>query len=545
MVLKTNTAGDNLWKTVFVFLELLDVKVSAKTVATTLTSHPDYPSLSAISSALKKWHVDSLAMEVLPELLDTMPTPFIVHYQDEGGYFAVVRSVENDRIEWFHPRKGWQQDTVPAFTQQWSKIVLFAEPEASTSKSHNKVDGRRETRKYILVSGCLLIALLSLNLYLFSWSLVSWLVIKLIGVGICSLLISVTLDQQHSLVKRLCQINGEADCKSVLSSPAATIGGLVSWSEVGLIYFVGGWLALVYAGIRHDEAGIDAVRVVLLEATTVVLPFTGLSIWYQGWVIHRWCPLCLLVLLLIWTEAITGWAAGLRYDLPNWSGIQIVSLSFFVPVVALIAVKPLLTNTADVALIRRQLAYFLQNSTVFYQLLYQQPSLKGSLPADSLVVVGNQDATLTLTIVTNPFCKPCIQLHHRLIELLNTNRLIKAHLIIAVTSRSNDPKRKVAYELLKLPPEQRLNQLNQWLNEPSEILLKRLDRRICDAPDDTVNTWLTLHEEWCAQNNVAATPSVYLNGYQIPDGYQLSDVVELAQYQYSTDENRAVFDTNS
>lgn len=296
---------------------------------------------------------------------------------------------------------------------------------------------------------------------------------------------------------------------------------------------------MVYANIVDNPVDVVAVQSILLWGSTGTLPFAVLSIWYQGRVIRQWCPLCLFILLLVWVEVITGWVAGLAYALPSWLGIQIVFVTFLVPILALVFVKPYLSEAVESGLIRSDLLHFRRNTSIFYHLLYQQPALKSTLPLDSLVFVGNKDANFTLTIVTNPFCTPCTQLHHRLITLLAENELVNAHLIISVTSQLNDPRRKLAYQLLSIPPEQRLSQLNQWLKEPSQTLLKRFKSMTGNVANDQVSTWLTRHQKWCKENAIAATPSIYLNGYKVPNGYQLDDIIELLQYSY-TDRNQEV-----
>lgn len=225
-------AEGDLVKTVMVFLKLLGVKVTEKTLTTVLTNHPDYPSLSAISNALRKWQVDSLAIEVEPKQLTDIPTPFIVHNEDEGGFFVVVRAVTDSRVEWLHPNKGWQQDSLNTFTKRRSKISLIAEPGPEAGEINYEVNRRREVwshwKKYFLLTGCLFIAVSSLTVFSTSWYLLGWLIIKLAGIVICGLLITASLNKMNPFVKQLCHVTKLTDCYSVITSPVATIGGLVS-----------------------------------------------------------------------------------------------------------------------------------------------------------------------------------------------------------------------------------------------------------------------------------------------------------------------------
>ena len=83
----------------------------------------------------------------------------------------------------------------------------------------------------------------------------------------------------------------QTDCNNILESDAAKIGGVLSWSEVGLGYFISNITLLIcYPSL------ISYLSIINICA----LPYTLWSVWYQYKIAKQWCVLCLLVQLLLW-----------------------------------------------------------------------------------------------------------------------------------------------------------------------------------------------------------------------------------------------------
>ena len=69
-------------------LKQLKIKVSDTGLHQTLTEHPDYPNLQAISDSLTDWNVAHTAVKLYPNQFNAaeMTVPFIAHIK--GGEFV-------------------------------------------------------------------------------------------------------------------------------------------------------------------------------------------------------------------------------------------------------------------------------------------------------------------------------------------------------------------------------------------------------------------------------------------------------------------------
>lgn len=101
-------------------------------------------------------------------------------------------------------------------------------------------------------------------------------------------------------VHRFCtDRSGKSNCSSVLHSKAATLVGEITWSDVGVLYFL--FMMLMVLCFCFDD---NALGFIL--SASLAFPYTLFSVWYQWRVLHSWCRMCLivqgvLVLLFIWS----------------------------------------------------------------------------------------------------------------------------------------------------------------------------------------------------------------------------------------------------
>jgi len=121
--------------------------------------------------------------------------------------------------------------------------------------------------------------------------------LKLIGLASSVLLVLGELG--HPVFLRVCPDEERPGCQAVLDSPAARLFGILPLADLGMLYF-GGSLLLIIFSVFHPYFYYRLFILVLLNLTT--LPYTLFSVLYQGLVVKRWCVLCLIVQLIFWLE---------------------------------------------------------------------------------------------------------------------------------------------------------------------------------------------------------------------------------------------------
>ena len=121
----------------------------------------------------------------------------------------------------------------------------------------------------------------------------------------------------------------------MLNAPVATLGGILPWTDVGLLYFSGGLLLSLLAGFQPVLWPLVGLLALL------ALPYTVFSLYYQGAVARQWCTLCLGVQAVLLTEGILAIVQGV--SLPTTTqpyGWAVAAL--LLPAISWLALKPTL-----------------------------------------------------------------------------------------------------------------------------------------------------------------------------------------------------------
>lgn len=285
------------------FLKSMKIKVSLNTINQTLHEHPDYPSFLSISDSLKIWNVDCLALQTNADNLLSISAPFITNYKN--GHFIVVKELLGNEIKITNQHGNTELIKRDQFLEKWSENIIVAESnEQSGEKDYNK---KQRTAILNTVAIALIpLAILTSVLMPFINGAVNllptlYLFAKLVGLTASVLLLWYDVDKGNPLLKQICSGIQNANCSAVLNTKAASIGGIITWSEVGYIYFSS---SLLYAAF----AGINTVLPILNLISFLALPYIIFSFYYQWKVAKQWCVLCLGVQSILVIEGILSLA---------------------------------------------------------------------------------------------------------------------------------------------------------------------------------------------------------------------------------------------
>jgi uncharacterized membrane protein/glutaredoxin len=350
---------------------------------------------------------------------------------------------------------------------------------------------------------------------------------KTVGIVAAVLLLIQSIDQNNAMVQALCG-GGKTNCNAILTSNAAYVVDGLSWSEVGFFYFAGTWLTLLFAGA---EAGILSIVAIL---NIISLPYTFYSIYYQARVAKQWCVFCCTVQAVLWLEFIPLLPAlNHRFISPSLNAILVMLICLSLPAMVWLLIKPLIIQLQKSVSLENQLRSFKYNATSFNMLLRSQP--KYSSPnEDWCITMGNTEAGNIITMVSNPYCPPCSKVHRLLDDWLERNLDIQLRLVFTAANHENDPKTSVARHLMAL------NEL-----EDKAVVKKALNDWYLQEKKN-YNEWakaypiafneskfykLNKQYEWCRMADIKATPTILINGYRLPDTYQLEDIKYLLAEQ--------------
>jgi len=506
-------------------LRILKIKVNDTTLTTMLEDHPSYPSLLSISDCLTELKVPHQIYRIEKEQFDAakFPFPFITHFAEGAGRFVLITGTIDNQVKVYEGNNKNVVVDVHDFLQSWSGIILNAYKKSESGEqdfNENHIQailkGLTLPALYISILCALFLILIRNNL---QWPYILICATKLIGVTVSILLLMQSIGLNNPLIRQLCSATGNKTCNTILNSDAAKITRWLSWSEVGLFYFSGTLLVMVIIP--------DFFRN-LFWLSLSSLPFMIFSLTYQ-YKKKVWCILCCTIQALLASEIIiflfiTGYGNGINYSLQEVA-IFILCFTFSISTWGLL--KPLIQKNIVLKPLKRQLNIFKYNGDLFRVALSEQPYLEVNNEMKP-IILGNHQSETTITIVSNPFCRPCTMAHHFIDKWLQERDDIQVKLLFANENTESDSHTKVARHMIalgQLNDESLLkNALNEWYNQNGkksyELWAEKypvcLTKSTIDACDE--------QKKWCKSSDIAYTPTVLINGYKLPDFYAIEDL---------------------
>ncbi|PZR27149.1 MAG: hypothetical protein DI535_12105 [Citrobacter freundii] len=506
--------SDNISKPTFDWLRTMKVNISREFVKRQLQCHPDFPSLASLTERLEEWGIPSAAVVVDKEKLHELPLPFLAHQPENDGGFILVKS--------FRDRSVRSKE----FLSSWDGIAVFAEAPDNWRYSSNdeqlKKDNilrRRKIASFIL-SALAIAGIVSTG---FSWPLTILLVSSLLGIGVASLIVQEELGITNEITEQLCSTGKQVDCNAVLNSDAGKVGTWFKLSDASLVYFAGLSLFVMLTYL------VPAASSWLPWLVFSAIPVTIFSLYYQWRVIGKWCILCLLIVGILWLQAgvvLVGITPVFSLNLST-SGSALIIFSMIFPAVAWMMLKPLLKKQKNFADKRFALQRFKHTKDVFYSLLVRQRKVSFRYISGD-IQIGNPQARIQLFVACNPYCAPCAKAHealHRIIERTDIGLTIR---FSTRPDDDGDPKTIAAEYILGLMEGCTTIEKRHIIKDWYEVMnIDQFKRHYPSAKQTDAKAVLWDWVNWVAESGVEFTPTIYVNGYQLPRQYRVEDLEHL------------------
>jgi uncharacterized membrane protein len=540
--IKQTSSSENAFAALKNLIILMDLPVQESFVEEVLR-HSEYPSLTAISDTLKKIDIDSMAVEIGTDKLSEVPFPAIAHLHKNSGHFITVEKIEKGVVHLIDPEKGKLSQTIGEFENSWSGILLIV----SVSGHANQ---RYQQKKRILKSSTLTkrigLCLIVLNL-LAPIVLMPYEFDVLYGLSLAGILFSVLLFQkqlgiQNSALNKFCQLGSTSNCDAVINSPYGKIFG-VHISELSICYFIGFVFSLTIS--TYSTLSVESI---LFWFSAIALPVCLVSIYFQGIVIKQWCPLCLLIVLIL----ILDFAVQLPdfNDFPHItvSSFIIVAFAFSIPFSVWFLLRSQILSAYKAHETEKRLNRFLGNDQIFRLLLNSQPKNNMSLFFKD-IFSGEQDAPIELTIISKPTCLPC-GYAHSIAEQLQNDLNGRLKITYRFTVPAQD-KQSISYQMLSHiysidSNHKAFAAIRDWYTENGYENIEQWKSRHPKDSDlslEEIDKIIKTQSRWCAALKVIQTPTLLINSRRLPDEYSLNDLTFhlklLAEYR---EENEVLTD---
>jgi protein-disulfide isomerase len=174
------------------------------------------------------------------------------------------------------------------------------------------------------------------------------------------------------------------------------------------------------------------------------------------------------------------------------------------------------------------------NEAVFTAILKQQPYYKTN-DCNSVIRFGNPHSKLHVTVFSNPYCKPCAKMHIRIEDLLKkVNNDISVQYMLSSFKEDLNSTNKYLIAACLFQNSPRLEGQG-WSNEAMQILSDWFEKGKAQKDDYFKNFSLNMenpaieeefqkHEAWRQKTQLSATPTILVNGFQLPVSYKIEDI---------------------
>jgi len=354
----------------------------------------------------------------------------------------------------------------------------------------------------------------------------------------CGLIVMHGFGKSNKITEQLCRVDGRGNgCDRVLNSGAGKFWEGVGISDIGLIYFATLFLFLLLGSIHNFSS--QVILVLSIPASTAFV-FTFFLFWYQWRIVKAWCRMCLIVSGLVWLQlglltAFIGSIYNIGFPLFRETIQGCLTLLLLSVVIAScwLPVKIVILKANDGDKSEIDLMKWKRNPNIFFSLLRQQRMVDDTRLWKDDIVLGNLSAQLQIIVACNPYCGPCAKAHEQFHELLTVyGSQFGLTIRFTVKALDSDDKKTIAVS----------NILKAWKNysqgrikgerEPvadwfSEMDVEKFKRKWIGGSEgeENVDELLNRHNQWWKKTTIAFTPTVFMNGFEMPEQYKVNDLM--------------------
>jgi uncharacterized membrane protein len=506
-----------------------NIPITKISVREALKSHSNYPTFRSICDALSVWKVEHYPLKYKPEELLNVPAPSIVHFSNDGGQLAFVSEIKNNIVTYFESYNLKRKTELSKFIKRCSGAIIVLNP--------NENSGEREYRKKwqeelignavlpVIVFTFLLFTTLEISNYIpsgiFSSAVKSGFLFltKIAGIVLSMLLVFHEFEIHNSLTDKLCHINQSTNCNTVLNDKSAKFFGWFGWADTGFIYFTGG-LLIMLQGFATSYLSLLAI------SSALSLPYPFFSVFYQGFVLKKWCPLCLGVQLVLISEFILllPMFSMLHFTFPMISGFI---LTYLVTGIVYTLIILYFRGKTSNEIIYSSNLKFKRDPNILKFLMLNQKHYEFSV-TDKSLVFGAKYSPITITAFLSLNCSPCAKAFEKIKDILQSGEKVSIN-IVMITDDSKILNALYFYSRQN-KNEEAIELLNTWYNA-HPYSRNKLSENLCipeieDYSKEVINENYKLFEE-C---NLTHTPTFFINGYQLPNQYDIEDIVYFKEF---------------
>lgn len=484
-------------------------------------NHPRYGNIDAIAYILSRYGIDSSLIQTDLEELYNLPYPLIINY--DGLYLPLIGINSNNSFVILNEAGESESITLEGIDSIWDKKVLVFQKDDKGNCGERKEKIIWEFKHISTVVSCFLAVVVfivfSAKIFILN-SLIRdfFLLSSTFGLTVSALFHVQKLNRGNLLVNRICHSSADhsskRDCSSILDSTASKFLGMISWVDIGTVYFM--FFLLVLWFIRTDEATIILALISL--CSSLYIPY---SIYYQAKIAGRWCTLCLSVQAILFLNALVSipylFNDGFIIDALFTDAVLMAAIAL-ATIFLYTVINNILTSYYLIKKSDRKNRQLLFSPEIIHQLIYETPEIDFTQSLKIPVITREGDTELIMVI--NPLCSPCIKETREILGILNRKRYTSLSIIFLVDPKANNEVIRAKLLITESMMENFLKALTDYANH----FPKKRDAISTMSFHQDSQKILDSHFHWCINNNILATPKIFINNHELPSLYTVKDI---------------------
>ncbi|QQV02655.1 MULTISPECIES: vitamin K epoxide reductase family protein [Chryseobacterium] len=465
-------------------------------------SHPNYPSALAFSDTLNFLGLKNDAYELDKEYWDELPEEYMALVDNS---FSLVKKKGNDFTIYSDKVKMLNKEEL--YKNSGDFVLLFEKTENVKTTSFFNF----KPFIYLVFGVMILYSLLQ-----FSWYESVFNILSLAGVYISFELFNQKFGQKSIVVSNICGSTSESSsqnaCSKIFSSDKTNVLGL-KLSDFSLVYFLG----ITLIGLIFPEAQF-VLRITAMISVLVIL----YSFYVQFFIEKSLCRVCLVIIFILLVQIVIS---SVYFSSAAALSVAFIGIILFISLFFTVAfINNLITQKEELKKSNSKNLRFKRNYDLFKKELLNKEKIEFS--DKDTFFLGNRNAKIHISVVSNPYCGFCKGAHKILEDLL-----VKYPEEISAQLRFNYSGDKVQEKYTNLLSDF----LNIYKNKLQSEFLKVVDSWFENKNENEINKKsessntedLKSIIEMTAENASAGlnfTPIFLINGYQFPEIYDREDI---------------------
>lgn len=475
-------------------------------------SHPNYPSLYAITDSLQYLSIENIAAKIPKEQFVELPDLFLSFFQ---GELVLVRKKDSSVV--IEKEQGNSESySFNEFLEKWNQIIVLIEPNSELNT--HKIN-KTYSKWLLYLLPVISLSLLSIFLTSISSERLILLAITAIGLLVSILILQEKFGIKTELGSKLCTNSANTSCDSVINSSDSVLYKNVSFYDLPILFFGSNFFAVL---LNYESAS-----AVISTLSILAIPFLFYAVWLQKVKIKKWCFLCLSVSLIIIIQA--GLLPFIDNVFLKISFLSIVSYSLAFAVVTTLwfLFKPLFKNNGELKVELNNLRRFKRNFKVFTSFLKDIEVLEGIQELDG-VKFGNADSIIDIKLFLSPSCGHCHKAYSDAKKIYDKHPdKVSLEILFNVNIENHqNPYLSIVETILALhltDKDLAISALNDW--HIKKMTLEEWKVKWSFLTNNMlVTNQIQKQYEWCLVNNFNYTPVKIVNHKIFPNEYELSDL---------------------